>query len=186
MNDKQRTRISKFLSKHLRHEPEAIGLTLEVGGWIAVTALLDGCKRAGLPVTRADLDEVVSTNAKQRFAFDETGTRIRANQGHSVEIDLQLEPSKPPDILFHGTSDRFLPGILTDGLKKMDRHHVHLSADVGTAVAVGTRHGKPVVLTVDAAGMARAGHVFYVSANGVWLTDSVPLPFLQLPEGPTA
>jgi putative RNA 2'-phosphotransferase len=186
MNDKQRTRISKFLSKHLRHEPDAIGVTLEPGGWVAVDALLDGCRRAGWSVSREDLDEVVITNAKQRFAFDETGTRIRANQGHSVEIDLQLEPATPPDVLFHGTTDRILPVILTDGLKKMGRHHVHLSADVATAVAVGTRHGKPVVLTLDAAGMARAGHVFYVSANGVWLTDHVPRPFLQLPEGPTA
>ena len=129
-------------------------------------------RRAGVPVSREELEEVVRTNAKQRFAFDETGTRIRANQGHSVEIDLQLQPAIPPDVLFHGTADRFLTAILTDGLRKMDRQHVHLSVDAATAIAVGSRHGKPVVLTVDAAGMTRAGHVFRVSANGVWLTAS--------------
>ncbi|HVK09468.1 MAG TPA: RNA 2'-phosphotransferase [Gemmataceae bacterium] len=186
MNDKRRIRVSKFLSKHLRHDPEAIGLTLDAGGWTAVDALLDGCRRAGLTITHEDLIEVVRTNSKQRFAFDETGTRIRANQGHSVEIDLQLQPAEPPAVLFHGTADRFLTAILSDGLKKMDRHHVHLSADEATAVTVGTRHGRAVVLTVDAAGMARAGHLFYVSENGVWLTDQVPRPFLYLPEGPTA
>ena len=186
MTDKQRTRVSKFLSRHLRHDPAGIGLTLEAGGWVPVDALLDGCRRAGHPLSRDELAEVVAGSDKQRFAFDETRTRIRANQGHSVEVDLQLDPVEPPAVLFHGTGDGTVRAILRDGLRKMRRHHVHLSPDVETATRVGARHGRPVILSVDAAAMARAGHVFYMSANGVWLTDEVPPEFLQLAEGPTA
>jgi putative RNA 2'-phosphotransferase len=185
MNDKQRVRVSKFLSKHLRHDPAGIGLDLRDCGWVSVDALLDGCRRAGLPISRADLAEVVATSDKQRFAVDETGTRIRANQGHSVEVDLQFEPARPPDRLFHGTGEGTVALILREGLRKMRRHHVHLSPDVETATRVGARHGRPVVFVVDAAAMARAGRVFYVSANGVWLTDDVPPEFLHLAEGPT-
>ena len=130
--------------------------------------------------------EVVASSDKQRFAFDETGDRIRANQGHSVEVDLQLEPMNPPAVLYHGTAADTVPLVLRDGLRKMGRHHVHLSPDVQTATRVGARRGRPAVVTVDAAGMARAGHVFYVSANGVWLTDEVPPAFLRPIESPTA
>ena len=186
MNDKQRTRVSKFLSKHLRHDPGGIGLTLEAGGWVTVDALLEGCRRAGVPLTRDDLAEIVASSDKQRFAFDETGDRIRANQGHSVEVDLQLDPAEPPAVLYHGTGSASVEAILRDGLRKMRRHHVHLSPDVDTATRVGARHGRPAILTVDAAAMRRAGHVFYVSANGVWLTDEVPPQYLHPPEGPTA
>lgn len=185
MNDKQRTRVSKFLSKHLRHDPAGIGLTLEDGGWVPVDALLDGCREAGVPITREELAEVVTTSDKQRFAFDDTGDRIRANQGHSVDVDLQLEPVPPPPVLYHGTPERNAADILRHGLRKMARHHVHLSPDLATATRVGARRGRPVVLAVDAAGMAAAGHRFYVSANGVWLTDEVPPAFLRLAEGPT-
>jgi putative RNA 2'-phosphotransferase len=185
MTPKDRVRISKFLSKHLRHDPAGIGLTLEEGGWVAVEDLLAGCRKAGVPLYPADLEEIVATSDKKRFAFDETGTRIRANQGHSVEVDLHLEPIQPPEILFHGTADRYLAAILAEGLRKMQRHHVHLSADMETASRVGVRHGRLVVLSVDAAGMARDGHVFFVSANGVWLTDAVPPAYLRVLEGPT-
>jgi putative RNA 2'-phosphotransferase len=186
MNDKQRTRASKFLSKHLRHDPAGLGLTLEPGGWVSVDTLLDGCRRAGITLSRDDLAEIVAGSDKRRFAFDETGTRIRANQGHSVEVNLQLEPAEPPAVLFHGTGADVVPAVLREGLRKMRRHHVHLSPDIETATRVGARHGRPVVLAVDAAAMARAGHQFYVSANGVWLTDEVSPAFLRPTEGPTA
>lgn len=183
MTDKDRIRTSKFLSKYLRHDPAGLGLTLEDGGWVPVSALLEGCGQKGVVISRADLDEIVASSEKQRFAFDETGERIRANQGHSIEVDLQLSPATPPAVLFHGTADRFLDAILAEGLRKMLRHHVHLSPDAETAVRVGSRHGKVVVLTVDAAAMTRDGHVFFVSANGVWLTDRVPPEYLRLAEG---
>lgn len=186
MNDRQRTRASKFLSRHLRHDPAGLGLTLEAGGWVTVEALLEGCRTAGAPLSPADLDEIVAGCPKQRFAFDETRTRIRANQGHSADVDLGLEHAAPPAVLYHGTPEPQVPVILRDGLRKMRRHHVHLSPDSATATRVGARRGRPVVLTVDAAAMARAGHVFYVSANGVWLTDQVPPEFLRPAEGPTA
>jgi putative RNA 2'-phosphotransferase len=185
MNDKRRVRLSKFLSKHLRHDPAGIGLSLHDGGWVSVDALLDGCRTAGLPISREELNEVVASSDKQRFAYDETGTRIRANQGHSVAVDLRLEPAEPPTRLFHGTGEGTVPVILREGLRKMGRHHVHLSPDVETATRVGARHGRPAVFVVDAAAVARAGRVFYVSANGVWLTDEVPPEFLHLAEGPT-
>jgi len=186
MNDQQRVRVSKFLSKHLRLDPAGIGLTLEDSGWVPIDVLLDGCRQAGLEITRHDLAEIVATSDKQRFAFDETGIRIRANQGHSVEVDLQLQAAAPPAVLYHGTGSRAVDPILREGLRKMRRHHVHLSPDVETATRVGARHGRPAVFVVDAAAMARAGRVFYVSANGVWLTDEVPPEFLHLAEGPTA
>lgn len=178
VNDKQRTRASKFLSKHLRHAPADIGLTLVAGGWVEVDTLLAACATHGLSLTRGDLDEIVRTSDKQRFAFDETGTRVRANQGHSVDVDLELVPVSPPDLLFHGTAEATLPLILESGLRKMRRHHVHLSADRETARNVGTRHGKPVVLAVAARRMAESGFEFFVSANGVWLVDRVPPEFL--------
>ncbi len=183
MTEPQLTRISKTLSYHLRHRPDALGLTLGPGGWVAVDDLLAALARQGKPVTRAELDEVVAWNPKQRFAFDETGARIRASQGHSVAVDLELAPVEPPAVLYHGTGAQSVAAILREGLRKQQRHHVHLSADVATARAVGARHGRPVVLQVDAAAMRTAGHVFYRSANGVWLVDAVPPEFFQ-PQGP--
>ena len=180
MNDKQRIRASKFLSKVLRHEPESAGLVLEPGGWVPVLDLLNGLARAGLQLTRDELATVVANCEKQRFAFDEGGARIRANQGHSTEVELQLEPAEPPAELFHGTAEASLAAILRDGLRKMARHHVHLSPDDATAWKVGQRHGAPVVLTVDAAGMRTAEHVFYRSANGVWLVEHVPPEYLRV------
>src|SRR5262245_41218020 len=174
MDEQRRVRTSKFLAKYLRHEPERLGLTLAPGGWVPVEDLLAACSRHDMPVTREQLDEVVANNDKQRFAFDPTGTLIRANQGHSAAVDLQLEPAAPPALLYQGTAEANVEAIRRDGMKKMARHHVHLSLDEATATKVGRRHGKPVVLAVDAAAMQRDGHVFYVSANGIWLTDEVP------------
>ncbi|MEU0794923.1 RNA 2'-phosphotransferase [Amycolatopsis sp. NPDC005961] len=173
MNEKELIRISKRMSLHLRHNPAAAGLTLSPDGWVEVDALLRALK-----ITREQLDEVVETNNKRRFAFDETGARIRASQGHSVSVDLGLADAQPPDVLYHGTVAKFLDAILREGLRPMNRHAVHLSETVDTARTVGARRGKPVILRVDAAAMSETGHAFQVSANGVWLTASVPPKYL--------
>lgn len=167
-------KVSRRLSYVLRHRPDSVGLTLDDAGWVPVEKLL---KIMGL--TRSQLEEVVARNDKQRFTIE--GDRIRANQGHSVDVDLQLEAVKPPPKLYHGTVARNLASIGEMGLVKGARHHVHLSADPETAAKVGARRGKPVILEVDSAGMAAAGFVFYRSANGVWLTDSVPASYLAGP-----
>jgi len=179
MDNKRLVRVSKYLSLHLRHEPEKLGLELQPGGWVGVETLLDACRRQNCPLTRDELNEVGANNDKKRFAFDDGSTRIRANQMHSVEIDLQREPAVPPDVLYHGTATKSLSSVLKKGLEKMARHHVHLSKTPEEACKVGARHGKPVVLVVDAAAMHRAGILFFVPANGVWLTDEVPPQYLR-------
>lgn len=179
MDNNRIVKISKYLSYHLRHHPDAIGLELAAGGWVAVDDLLAAAKQHQFPISREELDEVVANNDKKRFSFDETGTSIRANQGHSVKIDLQLEPTLPPEVLYHGTGHRAVESILTEGLQKRSRHHVHLSADIDTAKKVGARHGKPVVLVIDAAKMQQEGYQFYCSENGVWLVDEVPPEYLK-------
>jgi putative RNA 2'-phosphotransferase len=186
MNSTRLLKVSKYLSKHLRHQPERLGLELAPGGWVRIEELLAACARNQFPIDRAELEEVVAQNDKQRLAIDPTGTLIRANQGHSVEVDLQLDQAEPPAVLYHGTGAATVASILQTGLNRQARHHVHLSGDVPTATRVGARHGQPVVLAVDAAGMRRAGHLFYRSANGVWLTDGVPPQYLRpfLPENP--
>jgi putative RNA 2'-phosphotransferase len=176
-------RTSKRLSYVLRHRPASIGITLDAAGWVAVEELLPALAAHGLRLTRADLDAVVAGNDKQRFAYDETGTRIRASQGHSVAVDLGYEAAAPPAVLFHGTVDRFLPAILAEGLRPGHRHAVHLSPDVATARSVGGRRGRPVVLRVDAAGLAAEGARFTRSANGVWLVDAVPPSRLTVVSG---
>lgn len=178
------TRISKFLSLVLRHEPARIGITLDDAGWVDVDALLAACGAHGVPITRSALTAIVASSDKQRFALSADGQRIRANQGHSVDVDLQLAPAAPPPRLFHGTVAAVLPAIQAQGLLRGQRHHVHLSADVETATRVGSRRGAPVLLTVRAAEMAAAGHVFYRSSNGVWLVDHVPPGFLELAPAP--
>lgn len=182
MNNTRLVKISKYLSKHLRHQPQRIGITLEKGGWVEVNNLLRACKKNNFPVSRLELEEVVANNDKKRFSFDETGTLIRANQGHSVEIDLQLEPQIPPSILYHGTGHKSVESILVTGLSKMSRHHVHLSPDITTAKKVGARHGKPVILVVNAITMHNDGYIFYSSDNGVWLVDRVPAEYLKILE----
>ena len=178
MDEKTRTSISKFLSFVLRHRPDAAAVTLDQGGWVDVELLLRGCADNGHRISRDELAEVVATNPKQRFAFSDDGRRIRANQGHSTDVELGYEPAEPPDALFHGTVARSLPSIREKGLQRMDRHHVHLSGDASTARAVGARRGKAVVLRIDAQGMRAAGHTFYRTPNGVWLTDEVPSTFI--------
>lgn len=180
LDEKSLVKRSKYLARHLRHQPEALGLTLDPGGWVAVDALLAAMRRHGIELSRAELDEIVARNNKQRFSFDETGTRIRANQGHSIPVDLQLAPATPPDALYHGTSKATIGPILREGLQKMRRQHVHLSRDKATAIKVGSRHGAPIVLLVDAAAMARDGYQFFLSDNGVWLTDHVPPRYLRV------
>jgi putative RNA 2'-phosphotransferase len=177
-----RLRASKFLSKHLRHDPAAIGLTLDPAGWVPVPRLLAACAAHGLPLTRDELAEIVATSDKRRFALDEAADRLRANQGHSVPVDLGLPAAEPPAVLYHGTASARLAAIRAEGLRPMKRHHVHLSPDAETARRVGARHGAPVVLRVDARAMHAAGHVFRRSENGVWLVDTVPPAFLA--EGP--
>ncbi len=172
-------KISKFLARHLRHAPEDIGLSLQPGGWVAVVALLEGCKRAGVALTRSELELIVTMSDKKRFAFNEAGDQIRANQGHSVTVDLQLIPTEPPEVFYHGTPRSAIGAILREGLKKQKRHHVHLSPDVATATKVGQRRGKPAILKVDAAAMHRNGVEFFCSDNGVWLVDFVAPEYLS-------
>jgi putative RNA 2'-phosphotransferase len=186
MDEKTRTEISKFLSFVLRHRPDAAGVTLDEGGWVDVELLLRGCADSGHRISRDELVEVVATSPKQRFAFSDDGLRIRANQGHSTDVELGYEAAEPPDVLFHGTVARALPSIRERGLQRMDRHHVHLSGDEATARAVGARRGKAVVLCIDARGMRAAGHTFYRTPNGVWLTDEVPNAFIAGAEGDSA
>ena len=180
MNDNL-TRKSKFLSLVLRHQPDKAGVVLDDAGWVAVEELLAGCGRAGHAITPDQLREIVRTSDKQRFALSDDGRRIRANQGHSVDVDLGYEPATPPEVLYHGTADRFLDSIRAQGLIKGSRHHVHLSERLETAEAVGRRHGRLAVLRVRSGDMHRAGVPFYKTPNGVWLTDSVPTDYLIFP-----
>src|SRR6266581_7593836 len=174
MIDKEIIRTSKFLSLVLRHEPERVGLKLGEAGWVGVDELLKAVNSHGVSLTLDQLKHIVATSDKKRFAFSEDGLRIRASQGHSVEVDLQYEAQTPPELLYHGTASRFIDSIRKDGLQRMGRHHVHLSAETSITVQVGARHGKPVLLTIHAGEMHRTAHVFYRSANGVWLVEHVP------------
>ncbi len=170
--------LSVFISLILRHNPAAAGITLDEHGWADVTELLAGINAAGRSINMDILEEIVRTDQKGRYSFNQDKTLIRANQGHSIAVDVELAEVQPPDLLYHGTADRFLPVILKEGLKPMSRLYVHLSRDVETAVKVGGRHGKPAVLTVKAGEMQAAGYIFYLSANGVWLTKHVPVEYL--------
>jgi putative RNA 2'-phosphotransferase len=180
VDEKRTVKTSKLLSRVLRHDPAAIGITLDEAGWVRVDTLLAAIARRGTRLSRSELDHVVETNDKRRFAYSEDGLSIRASQGHSVAVDLGLAATEPPPVLYHGTTGRHMDAILREGLRPMTRQDVHLSADTATAVRVGSRHGRPVVLTVDAAAMAAAGHVFRVSANGVWLTGNVAPEYLAV------
>ena len=171
--------ISRFLSLVLRHDPDKIEITLDPQGWIAVDTLLSQLKAHGKNVTFDQLCEVVETNDKKRFAFNEDKTSIRANQGHSVSVDLKYEAVQPPEYLYHGTVAKFMKAIKENGLLKMSRHHVHLSESLETATKVGARRGSPIILTVRSSDMAKAGYDFFKSENGVWLTDIVPSEFIE-------
>jgi putative RNA 2'-phosphotransferase len=173
---------SKFLSLILRHAPEKIGLALDTQGWADIGQLLAQAASHGRRLSREQLDDVVARDSKTRYAISDDGMRIRASQGHSLAaVDIDLPPATPPAMLYHGTASRFVDAIRAGGLLPGARNHVHLSSNHETAGAVGLRHGKPVVLAVDAAAMQAQGHVFYVSANGVWLTQAVPEGFIDFP-----
>lgn len=171
-------KIGRFLSLVLRHNPSAAGVLLDPNGWADVNELLSGVAKAGKRIDKETLERIVRENSKQRYSFNEDHTKIRANQGHSVGVDVELTPAKPPQYLYHGTADRFIKAIRQEGLKKGSRQHVHLSRDRQTAVSVGRRHGNPVVLVVDAVKMEQEGHVFYRSENGVWLCTAVPANYI--------
>jgi putative RNA 2'-phosphotransferase len=180
MSSRERhVQASKYLARHLRHAPGAIGLVLEPGGWVEIDRLLAACASHGVVLTRSELEAIVQSSDKQRFAIDPGGTKIRANQGHSVDVDLGLAPADPPATLYHGTAARNADAIAAGGLSKMARHHVHLSLDRATAIRVGSRHGAPIVFVVDAAAMHRDGHTFHRADNGVWLVEAVPPRYLR-------
>ncbi len=176
--EKELKHISKLMSLVLRHKPGEIGLTIDEQGWARVDELISKMNDKGIAVNFEIIDQVVATNDKKRFAFNESKTLIRASQGHSIEVELNLSVMVPPDILYHGTTIKYLDSILKTGLQKQSRQHVHLSATVETATAVGGRHGKPVVLTINAKAMHEAGMKFYLSENKVWLTDAVPVEYI--------
>ena len=173
------TTISKFMSLVLRHQPGLVGLELDAAGWADVDDLLARAATAGRAITRDQLNEVVATSDKRRFALSDDGTRIRANQGHSIDVDLGLEPIEPPPFLFHGTASPFVESIMATGLERRSRHHVHLTENIAIGEAVGRRYGKPVILRVAAGAMAAQGHAFFRSANDVWLVESVPSSFIE-------
>lgn len=179
MDSRRLVRVSKYLSAHLRHQPERIGLVLGPQGWADIDALLAAAARHGFAITRGELAQVVAGNDKRRFTIE--GDRIRANQGHTVEVDLDLPAVEPPEVLFHGTVGSRVAAIREDGLRPMTRHAVHLSPDPETATRVGARRGRPVVLVVRSGEMHRAGHEFQISANGVWLTAHVPSAHISFP-----
>jgi len=173
-NSKELTRISKRIALILRHKPESAGLTLDAHGWCDVKSL---CK--ALSISMSTLEEIVANDEKTRYSFNDSKTKIRANQGHSINVDVELKKADPPAILYHGTGEKFVDSIEKQGLFPKSRLYVHLSKDIGTATKVGSRHGKPVVYEVDTAKMQEDGIEFFISENGVWLTKSVPREYLQ-------
>ena len=171
---------SKLLSLILRHDPTKAGITLDAAGWVTITELLDGLERIKQSMSRELLEEIVRENDKKRFTISKDGLRIRAAQGHSVKIELNLKPATPPTELYHGTAIRFLDAILAEGLKPMSRQHVHLSADIETATKVGQRHGKIVILNIDARDLHASGQAFYQADNGVWLTGPIQPNWMKI------
>ena len=182
ISDKEHTRISKFLSLVLRHQPGKIDLTPDKNGWTNTGELIANMNKHGFPLTADMLDHIVAVNNKKRFSFNENKTLIRASQGHSIDVDLNLISSIPPPVLYHGTGEKPVNSILKTGLVKGSRHHVHLSRDIETAILVGKRKGKPKIFIIAAEQMCRDGFCFYLSDNQVWLTDRVPPVYLQLKE----
>lgn len=176
--DKKLVTVSKFISLVLRHKPDEFGLTLDDNGWADVNELLQKSNAKKVVIDLQILKEIVDTNEKKRFSFNDDYSKIRANQGHSIEVDVQLKSALPPSILYHGTAERFLDEILNAGLNKMQRLHVHLSDNYETAIKVGQRHGKPAILVIDAKAMSDTGVEFFLSENSVWLVDHVPAKYL--------
>lgn len=179
LNEKQLIQISKFLSLVLRHQPELIGIHLDANGWTNADTLIERSARHGVKFDKEILKHIVETNSKKRFAFSPDGSMIRASQGHSVEVDLGYVKQQPPEILYHGTGENSVHSILQTGLEKRSRQHVHLSSDMETALKVGQRHGKPFIFIVNAGKMHADELTFFLSDNGVWLTDHVPAKYLK-------
>lgn len=179
MNEKTAKTVSKFLSLVLRHSPEKIGLKLDENGWADVEELILKCSQKGNKLDMVLLDYVVENNDKKRFAFNEDKTKIRASQGHSISVELNLNETEPSELLYHGTVAKFLDNIKKEGLQKMSRQHVHLSKDLETATKVGGRRGIPHILTVRSGAMHRDGFKFYLSENNVWLTNEVPAKYIE-------
>ena len=179
MNEQQKKKLSKFLSYVLRHHPELIDLNLDENGWANVDELITKSKNDSQGFTFEELDEIVQTNDKKRFIFNEDKTRIRANQGHSIDINLALIPQQPPEFLYHGTAQSNIDSIFEKGIEKRNRQHVHLSQDIETATKVGMRHGKPIILTINTEKMFDDGIEFYLSENNVWLTDFVDIKYIS-------
>lgn len=179
MNEIEKKRIGKFISLILRHDPQKIGLKLDANGWANIDELIQESAKHRVKFTRKELDEIVTTNDKQRYSYNDDASKIRANQGHSINIDLELNPISPPPFLYHGTPEKFVTLIKEEGLKPMTRQYVHLSADKETATKVGTRRGKPYIFTILSGMMHEDGILFYQAANGVWLTDYVDPKYLS-------
>ncbi|MGD1318587.1 RNA 2'-phosphotransferase [Chryseobacterium sp. 2R14A] len=179
MNEQKKKKISKFLSYVLRHHPELIGLNIDENGWANVDELITKSTKDSQGFTFEELDEIVQTNSKKRFAFNEDKTRIRASQGHSIDINLALTPQQPPEFLYHGTAQNNIDSILENGIEKRSRQHVHLSIDKETATNVGMRHGRPIILTISTEKMFDDGILFYLSENNVWLTDFVDAKYIS-------
>lgn len=180
IDEKQHTRLSKFISLVLRHKPGTIGLELDQEGWADVNELLEKMNAHQKHIDMETLNLIVENNNKKRFSFNEDRTRIRASQGHSIKVDLGYCAVEPPEVLYHGTARQNTGNIFKTGISKGSRHHVHLSLDVETAINVGQRHGKPVVLTIKAKAMHNDGYEFYRSDNGVWLTENVPVQYILM------
>ncbi|NRT72703.1 RNA 2'-phosphotransferase [Clostridium beijerinckii] len=173
-------RISKFISLILRHKPEEIGLTLDEYGYINTSDLIKGLNKKGHKVTISDIERIVAEDGKQRYSFDNDKTKIKANQGHSIKVNLELQVVEPPEVLYHGTATRFMDSIFREGIKKQNRQYVHLSADIETATKVGKRHGELVIFKINSEQMNKDGYKFFLSENKVWLTDYVPAKYFEI------
>lgn len=176
------TNISRYIALLLRHHPEKAGLCLDEHGWVEVEALIQGVRRRYPEFNRAVLDEIVVRDSKQRYAYNQDKTCIRANQGHSIPVDVGLKQALPPTILYHGTGEKYVESIQKVGLIPKSRLYVHLSTDIQTAIQVGKRHGQPVVYQIDTQQMIHDGFIFYISANHIWLTKAVPVQYLKIIE----
>ena len=177
MNDL--VKMGKYLSLILRHKPELINLKIDEHGWVEVDQLLKGINDSGRYISKEMLDIIVNTNNKKRYQYNDDQTKIRANQGHSIKVDVELQEKVPPDVLYHGTAQKYLDKIKKSGIRKMNRLYVHLSKDIQTAINVGKRHGQPIVLVIDTKKMLRDGYKFYYSYNGVWLCDDIAYSYIE-------